>query len=409
MAGRGLLPRRSYVGWGVRVALALVAAILGYQAIMRGLALAAQRTDVHRAHLLAPGNGQITAALAAAKFAADQSPSAQPQIRSLAQQALRQDPTAIKAIVTLGFQAQLRNDSVGARNIFDYAQKLTRRDLQVQLWIIEDAVARDDVPGALHQYDIALRTSKLAPDLLFPVLAGAIVTPEVRRGLVSVLTEYPSWTFDFVEYVANAGVDPKSVATFFIDLRRGGVEVPAEATRAAITRLVQTGSPMMAWRYYAAVRPSADRHRSRDPLFAARLDVPTLFDWVVADEAGMSVSIEAGEKGGFVNFNAPPSVGGDVVRQMQLLPPGRYRIEGRTRDIEQPAQSAPYWTLSCWRGRELGQVALPASAATNGRFNGLFTVPVDCPVQMLTLVVRASDAITGVSGQIVEAQLVPAP
>ena len=405
MVGRGLLPRRSGIEWGTRCALALLASMLGYQTVTHGIALAVQRTDAVQAYRLAPSDSQIAAALAASIFTTDQSPRAQPHITDLARQALRGDPTAEQAAATLGLQEQLRGHSVMARRWFGYAQMLSRRDLQVQLWAIEDAIGRGDIPAALHQYDTALRTSNAASELLFPVLGGAIAEPDVRRGLVSTLVKKPSWATSFIEYAANAGVDPKAVATLFVDLRRAGVAVSGEATRAVITRLVQAGSPMLAWRYYATVRASVDRYRSRDPSFTAQLDVPTPFDWVVANEPGVSASIEAGHRGGLVNFSALSGVGGEVVRQMQFLPPGRYRIEGHAKDTDRSTRSTSYWTLNCWHGRELEQVVVPADK----RFAGFFTVPVDCPLQMLTLVARASDAITGVSGQIDRVQLAPAP
>ena len=408
VAGRGSSLRWSRGMWAVRTGLALLAVALGYQSVTYSMAVSAQRTDPARAHALAPGDGRIMAALAATKFAVDQSPRAQVDIAQLAQRALRQDPMVVQAVATLGLQAQLRGDTAKARRLFDYAGMLSRRELQVQLWAIEDAIGRGDIPGTLRQYDVALRTSKTAPDLLFPVLGGAIGEREVRRNLVATLAKRPSWMGDFITYVANFG-DPPAVAALLVDLRRAGVALSADTTRVVITRLVQAGAPMLAWRYYATVRASADRRMSRDPQFAARLDVPTPFDWVVVNEAGVSASLGQGEKGGFVDFAAPPSVGGDVVRQLQLLPRGRYRIEGRTRNIDQPARSAPYWSLSCWQGRELGRVEVSASATTNGYFSGVFNVPRDCSVQMLTLVVRASDTVGGVSGQIDQTRLVPMP
>ena len=172
-----------------------------------------------------------TATLAATKFAADQSASTRFEVTRLAQRALLQDAMAVQAVTALGLQAQLRGDTAKARLLFDYANTLSRRDLQVQLWTIEDAIARGDIPRTLHEYDVALRTSKAAPDLLFPVLSGAISEGEVRRNLVKTLAKRPQWANDFVSYVANAGVDPKSVISLFVDLHRSRVTVPADDER----------------------------------------------------------------------------------------------------------------------------------------------------------------------------------
>lgn len=182
MVGRGLLPRRSGIEWGTRCALALLASMLGYQTVTLGIALAVQRTDAVQAYRLAPSDSQIAAALAASIFTTDQSPRAQPHITDLARQALRGDPTAEQAAATLGLQEQLRGHSVMARRWFGYAQMLSRRDLQVQLWAIEDAIGRGDIPAALHQYDTALRTSNAASELCSRCLAVQSPSPMYDAG-----------------------------------------------------------------------------------------------------------------------------------------------------------------------------------------------------------------------------------
>jgi len=124
--------------------------------------------------------------------------------------------------------------------------------------------------------------------------------------------------------------------------------------------------------------------------------------------------VQPASGGGVVDFAAAPSSGGPVLQQVQLLRPGRYRLEGRSSGVEQPARSLPYWILMCRDGRELGRVALSSSMPDTGgnasgeeTFSGEFTVPTNCPVQTLTLIVRPSDQITGVTGQIHRAQLAP--
>jgi len=400
--------RRSPGNWAVRGGLTLLAFALGYQSVAYSLALTAQNTNPVFANKLAPGNGRITATLAMTKIAADRSAGTRSDVIRLAKQALLQDPTAVRAITVLGLQAQLHDDTARARLLFDYANTLSRRDLQVQLWTIEDAIARGDIPRTLHEYDVALRTSKAAPDVLFPVLSGAISEDEVRRNLVMLLAKRPQWGGEFVTYVANAGVDPKSVVSLFADLHRSRITVPADDERAAITRLIQANDTILAWDYYSRLRPSLDRRSSRDPQFAMHLEAPTPFDWVVTNDASVSASIDIEAGKSYLDFAAPSSVGGSVVRQMQFLPPGRYQIDGLSRGIDQPSDSTPYWSLSCWRGQELGRVAVPASVTAKGRFSGMFSVPADCPVQMLTLFVRASDAVGGISGQIDQVRLKPA-
>lgn len=404
----GILPRRSAGEWAVRIALALVAAVLGTWSVMQSLAYSERGVAPELAHRLAPGDGRITAILSEKLSGPEATPAQRVEANRLARLALRQDPTAVAAAATLGIDAQLRGDTAGARRIFAYAQMLSRRDLHTQLWAIEDAVGRGDVAGTLRQYDITLRTSEYGPDLLFPVLSSAIADPAIRDALIRTLAAKPAWTQSFVEYVAVNGPDPRTTFALFTGLQRVGVPVSANARAVLVNSLLKGDFRDEAWRYYASIHPGADRRMSRDPRFTAALDTPSPLDWTPIDDAGISASIQRGDKDGVFDFSAPASIGGPMLRQMQLLPAGDYVLRGHSLNIDQPDGSRPYWTLTCQDGRELGRVVLPNSAQAGGDFAGRFSVPAGCPVQYLSLVAQPSDAVAGVSGQIDRVQLAPA-
>lgn len=409
MRRRGhLLPRRSAGEWAARLALALLAALVGGWSVMQSLAYTQRLAAPELAHRLAPGDGRITALLSEKLSAPDATPAQRAGADRLARLALRQDPTAVAAVATLGIDAQIRGDTAGARRLFAHAQKLSRRDLRTQLWAIEDAVARGDVAGALRHYDITLRTSPYGPELLFPVLSTAIADPAIRTALIRTLAANPRWTASFVDYVAGNGPDPRTVFSLFTGLQRIGVPVSDQARAVLVDALLKGDFRDEAWRYYATIRPGADRRRSRDPRFVAVLDTPSPLDWAPLDDAGIAASIQRGDTGGIFDFSAPASVGGPMLRQMQLLPPGDYVLQGHSLGIDQPDGARPYWTLTCQDGRELGRVELPNSAQAGGNFAGRLRVPAGCPVQYLSLIARSSDAVAGVSGQIDRVQLAPA-
>ena len=96
-----------------------------------------------------------------------------------------------------------------------------------------------------------------------------------------------------------------------------------------------------------------------------------------------------------------------MLRQLQLLPSGNYRLKGHSSGLDQAGAAAPYWALACSDGREIGRVIIPPSTSANGVFSGLLAVPEGCSVQTLTLVARPSDVITGLSGQIDHVALIP--
>lgn len=401
-------PRRcSLSEWGFRGVLAVAAGWVGYLSVTQSLAAALPNSEAERAHHLAPGNSAISADLARRLSGPEATGEDRARADDLARAALLNDPTAVGAVAALGLNALMRDDLASARRIFVYSQHLSRRDLSTQLWAIEDAVSRGDIPQALKYYDIALRTKRSAPEVLYPVLAAAVTDPAIRQGLAETLSKGPPWAQSFIDHAAGNSPDPQATASLLTELTRARVPVSDEASARAIVGLIAKGKLDSAWSFYASVRKDADRRMSRDPRFMAALEVPSVLDWTPASSPGIATSIQRGTDAGVFDFAAQPTVGGPLLRQLQMLPPGNYELVGHSIGIDQPVNSLPYWTLSCREGRELGRVAVRNSTEAQGSFTGHFSVPVDCPVQELALVARPSNQMMGVAGQIDQITLRP--
>ena len=128
---------------------------------------------------------------------------------------------------------------------------------------------------------------------------------------------------------------------------------------------------------------------------------------MLTNDARVTTSIQRGDRGGLFDFTVTTGVGSVLLRQMQMLPPGKYRLVGISAMIDQSTDARPYWSLICDGGSELGRVAIPNSADANGLFAGGFVVPDDCPMQTLALIAPPSDAVGGLVGQIDSVQLEP--
>jgi hypothetical protein len=409
MAGDGLSRRWAPKQAGIRLALSLVATLLGYLAVMHALAMVIQKRSPGGAHALTPGNGFITGELAGKLADSDAPPPDRAQVDRLARLALRQDPTSADAAAALGLNAQIRGDKLSAQRLFAYVQALSRRNLQTQLWEIGDAIGRDDVPAILTHYDIALRTSLDISQVLFHTLAIMIADPEFREALAQTLARQPAWADAFLSYIVDRGTDPATTASLFESISHLGGIIPDGDSAGIINALSGAGKLDQAWSYYASLHPGSARRLSRDPAFENHTQAPSLFDWTPLNDGSISASIQPdGRHGGVLTFAAPPSIGGQVVRQVEMLPSGDYVLEGRSEGIDQPEDAHPYWSLSCNGGRELGRVDVPNSTLANGLFRGRFIVPADCLVQVLALNIRPSSNVSGVTGQIDRALLRPA-
>ena len=102
------------------------------------------------------------------------------EARRLATEALDRDPTIASAWRTLGLVSTLRNRPGAAAGFFHTSERISRRDVPTQLWLIEEAVARNNIPAVLHHYDVALRTSRASHPLLLLILIAA--TARRRRA-----------------------------------------------------------------------------------------------------------------------------------------------------------------------------------------------------------------------------------
>lgn len=388
-----------------RIVLALIVAVLGYCGVIFSIGQAVVNNDPAMAYRLVPYDGRITAAYASSLSGADATMQDRLRADELAKRALRQDRTAVSAAATLGVNADIRGDRVAARRYFTYAQALSRRDLRTQLWMIEDAVARGDVPATLRQYDISLRVFPYLEKMLYPVLVSAVGDSTIRKALARTLAGKPSWGESFINFVAVDNPKPQSTAELFVDLRRLGGVIPQSAQASVINALINKGAVGAAWSYYLMSEGSINRYRSRDPRFTADKEPPSFFDWLPLGTGGLSTVIQDD----IFDFSAPASVGGPMLQQLQLLPAGRYRLSGHSIGIDQERSGNPYWTLKCQDGRELGRIEVPNSTYAQGVFAGTFMVPANCSAQSLLLTARPSDKTSGLSGQLDFVELVPLP
>jgi hypothetical protein len=386
---------------------AILAAVAGYFSITYAMAYSLRGTNPELAHRLAPLDGRVTALAAVAKSGTKATANDRREGDILARNALRQDATAVLAASTLGLNAQVRDDVAGAQRSFGYAESLSRRETQTQLWAIEDAVGRGDVTGTLVHYDTALRVKPELSALLYPILLSASTDPAIEAPLVDTLVRKPVWSTHFVSYAAENSKDPKALARIVARLNRRGFPVSEAVHGGVVNALVTGGMIDDAWKYYAALRPGTRRDMSRDPEFAADLKAPTLFDWLVTNAAGTSTTIQRSGRSGLFAFDVSAGTGATLLMQTQILRPGSYLLSGRSNGIDQTERTRPYWTLVCQGGREIGRSVVPNSTEAGGAFRATFTVPGDCPVQTLSLVAPLVEDMSSMSGQIERVQLTP--
>ena len=386
----------------VLVALGLIGA---YLSVSNALARKLVSADASIAHAMAPSNGPVTAALAYEKLLLAPGVGGGPEAAELARLALRQDATSVEALNVLALQAELANDNEQVEATFKHALALSRRELRPHLWVIEQAVTAGDLDRTLSAYDVALRTSTEARDMLTPILVDALGEPRIRAQMLSRLNDRPIWAEGFIRYAATSGDNPLGVLALLQDGADEDLIFDRDLRSSLVNGLFADNHLEEAWQLYKTTRPDVQRNLSRDPRFTLEARTLSVFDWVPTNEPNLSVALLGAQDGGIFDFAASVGAKGILLRQRQALEPGTYVLDGESRNIEQPSRSSPYWTLKCINGPELGRIAVPNSPQEPTAFQGSFEVPAGCPFQSLELVARPSDQIGGSSGQLLRAIL----
>lgn len=387
-------------GWLYRGGLALVAFLGAGLSLADTLGNIVGRGGAALAYQVAPWDGSAAGEFAEQTFTMAPTGESDSEAARLARQAVKADATAVVALNVLALQAQLRGDTAASRGIFGQSLKLSRRELQQRIWAIEEAVNRGDIRTALRNHDLALRTSRRAPDLLFPVLANAIMEPKVRAALLELLENEPPWVDELIYYMSASGAEPSETLRFIQQLSSRGVPIADLSRTALINRLVASNNVAEAWAYYASFRDDLPRHGLRDGNFEAVSDMPTAFDWQLVNSDAVAASVQAMGSRGILDYVVLQGDGGVIVRQALYLPIGIYRLEGQARSSNSGVKAPAVWELTCLDGPSLGRIAITPDGDGWSPFSGTFVVPANCPGQSLALVGMPTAEPAGVNGQV---------
>lgn len=355
--------------------------ISGWQAVVSGLAFAGRRADPAAAVARAPGNALALAALAQQQLAKEPA-----RAEATARAALRRDATNAAAAGSLSIALAQNGEPGRSRALLDYSLAMSRRDMPAQLWAIETAVQRGDIPAALHHYDVALRTNRTAPTLLFPILVGAIDTPAVRHGLARLLGRGTPWAGSFLDYITSRTGDVATASQLVLDIYGAGGSVARGPLSVLTQRLVEANDPAGAWRLFVRAEPAAARLTLRNGRFDRSIDPPTPFDWQLSDSGEAHAAILPDRRGGVMQVDARDGSGGVVARQRLALGAGDYVLQFAASAMEEATLGDSRFELWCLPARrQIAQIAV-AGPAGQSRRRGGFTVPRGCDSQSIEIV-----------------------
>lgn len=400
----GLVPRSTAAsGTKLLMRMAIVGAtlLLAGTILRTGYADRLARTDPVRAAGVTPGNARLSLGAARALVASG-TPADAPEVQALVTRALARDATRPGAIELRALAAA---DPRHQTRLFALSDAISRRSLATRLWLIQRAVDRGDVAGALDDFDLALRTSSVAPAILFPILAGAASDRALVAPIARVLDRPTEWRGMFLHYAASRPETAPGAARIMLAMQDRAAITVAGNDQALIGTLVARGDYTLARRVAARFGHVTAGALIADADFAdTQRRFP--FGWHLSDTGAAGAARMTIGGRGVLAWRAVPAGAGTVASQLLMLPPGGYTLAAQTSRPPSDPAAAPGWTITC-AGSSAGQIALlrqPAAAGAWARTP--FTVPGGCEAQWIAFVLRPSDSPRGQSGAVAEVRIV---
>lgn len=369
---------------------AFVAALLGIMTAPGVL----RNTSPAIAVSVAPWDGRTTALMAQQTLVGDRHPASLRRALDLSKSAYRRDPTAIRALTSAGMAVALMGRTDDVAPIFTYAERLSRRDEQTQMWLIEERVAANDIAGALRHYDTALRVSKDVQPILFPVLANAASDDAIARDINRLLRSRPLWWREFIDAALSHSNDAEALAT----VTTGLLDPADDRDRPRAARLVAKLSGLrrfdLVWNVYEDMAPQSGRALIRNGDFEEDQGLPPL-DWDFADESELNPERgpSAGQGGGFALYlPTSASADGEVARQLLHLPPGSYEFGAEVGETPVDPLRRPFVSIVCATNARRGLLRADFPVATDRpkRLRAAFSVPPGCAFQWISIHAQGS-------------------
>lgn len=307
-------------------------------------------------------------------------------------QALRADPLNAKGLRLLAYATETTpGGQERAATIMRLSERASRRDLLAQLWLIEDAVRRDDITGALKHYDRALSVHPAAGGELIPVLVSASTEPEIQNALVPYLRANRPWAVPFLSVAIARAPDPVVIAKLFE--RYGGARVVpshAELETRLLQRLVQSGHMREARSFASAAGASSDSftfsRATTDPRFRP-------LSWTLYDGSDGEVSL--GDRGA-LSISVRPET--KIVAASRTIParPGAQVLTQRVFYPDAAATPLVTWKAYCRRvdGPERFWTRDIPLTATPTLIKAPITIPQGCAGVQIDLEATGSDGST---------------
>lgn len=311
------------------------------------------------------------------------------EIRDLALRAIMNDPLNATAFRLL---AEVTTNTDQIRLLMQEAFRRSRRESAAAFWLLNDSIYRKDFVSAMRYSDILLRTRPPLEPYVFAYLSFLAEVPEARDLLLAKLEKAPRWRLRFFNSLPANLKSVNTLLALVTGLKDKAKPVLPTEIKAYVNFLIRRGQVDIAYDVWLQFLPSADLENLGFLTNANFQNQPSglPFDWTIEDGINALAEIIPSGAGGDLHVALGDGrVKFPVVSQVLLLPPGRYRLEGKLRGTV-TGKRGLRWQLICTTtpGRVLGQTEMLVGKTDQWRvfsFNADIQGSDDCRGQTLRL------------------------
>lgn len=300
-------------------------------------------------------------------------------------------------IYSLSGEAMRRQGKeTAAYAMFDHALLLAKTEIHALQWSIQRAVDKRQYQEVTNRLDVLFRRWPERIKPLAEALPVIYSNPDGYSTLLSRIGDNPPWRWRLIAALTADTVKDVGFAQRLVQDMAVGRSPPTTTEAAEVlAALFKREQYSVAYRTFLLTLGPAERELSGFVFDSTFQQGPSarIFDWSVRQQPGVTASLplkadtHSGQPdaGLSLEFNNTPvlNVG---VEQYVLLPPGSYGIDLQASASAAKLPKGLVWTVACrGSGKQLLNLDVPEGDYKDRTVDTRFSVPDDCPIQVLRL------------------------
>ncbi len=322
------------------------------------------------------------------------------QVRSWAEESLRQEPLNARALRILGQLTEYAKDDKKrqtSEQLMKTALRLSKRESIAVYWLIRTSYARKDHQTAISNIDILLRSHPSLTEYTMPLLVRIFQPPEGQALIEKVFASNPPWRWRFFRELRKTPIsDARMPLLLLLNLQKTAAPPTIREIRFYLTFLHRRKLYQLA--YYSWLQfLSREQLESVGPLFDGSFNYEPNglpFAWRLPQKSKADIKItgrpnEPDNPALSIEFGYGNDSYGKV-EQMTVLDPGRYLFKGSYMGTVKGRRGL-LWRIVCVGGnkwvKNIDGPTFKGRALKWKSFEFAFKIPdVNCPAQRVQLI-----------------------